>query len=74
MDLTKDNPALIIIETQADCKSKYGIDYLEKMIKADKIADTLTIHFGADYPLRLEFKKLDKLHLKFVLAPRVETE
>jgi DNA polymerase III sliding clamp (beta) subunit (PCNA family) len=63
-----------MIETKAGCKSKYGIDYLDRMMKSDKVADTLTMHFGADYPIRMEFKKLDKLQLSFILAPRVETE
>lgn len=74
MELTKDTPSLVSIEVDGECKAKYSLDYLDKMMKADKVSDTLLIQFSNDYPMRLDFKKLDKLQMSFVLAPRVETE
>lgn len=74
MELTKDTPSLVSIEAEGECKAKYSLDYLDKIMKADKVADTLVMQFSKDYPLRLDFKKLDKLQLSFILAPRVETE
>jgi proliferating cell nuclear antigen len=74
MDLTKDSPSLISIKCEGECKAKYSIDYLDKMIKAAKVADALVIKFATDYPLRMDYKALDKLQLTFILAPRVETE
>lgn len=55
-------------------KSKYSIEYLKKMIAASKIADNVEINFSKDYPLRLDYKVVDKLLLSFILAPRVENE
>lgn len=55
-------------------KSKYSIEYLKKMIGGSKIADNVTIQFNKDYPLKLEFKEVDKILLSFILAPRVENE
>ncbi len=56
-----------------EIKSKYSLEYLQKFIKATKIAEKVRIGFSADYPLKLDFKT-PKVELSFVLAPRVETE
>lgn len=66
------------INTNSDTtiKSKYSIEYLKKMIGASKLADkgTTLIQFNNDYPLKLEYKTLNKVQLSFILAPRVENE
>jgi len=54
-------------------KSKYSLEYLQKFIKAGKIAEKIIINFADDYPLRLDFKN-KAMELSFILAPRVETE
>lgn len=74
MELTKESPSLISLDVLADIKSKYSIDYLERMMKGAKIADTITVRFGSDYPMKLECTALDKLQLSFILAPRVDTD
>ncbi len=55
-------------------KAKYSVEYLKKMIAAGKLVPTVTIQFNKDYPLKLEYKAVDKLMLSFILAPRVENE
>lgn len=55
-------------------KAKYSIEYLKKMIGGSKLSDEVEIHFGKDYPLRLDFKTVDKVMLSFILAPRVEND
>ena len=55
-------------------KAKYSIEYLKKMISGSKIADEVSIYFNKDYPLKLEYKTVDKVMLSFILAPRVENE
>jgi len=55
-------------------KSKYSIEYLKKMIGGSKLADEVTIEFNNDYPLRLEYKTLNKVQLAFILAPRVDND
>jgi hypothetical protein len=44
------------------------------MMAAGKIADDVTIQFNKDYPLKLEYKAVDKIFLSFILAPRVEND
>lgn len=52
--------------------SRYSMDYLKKFIKADKIVGTVEMSFNSDYPLKIEYKVVDKLLLGFILAPRGE--
>jgi len=54
-------------------KSKYSLEYLQKMAKAIKITEKTIINFSNDYPLRLDFVT-PNLSLGFILAPRVESE
>ena len=58
----------------ADVKAKYSIEYLKKMISGSKLAETVDIQFNQDYPLRLDYKVIDRLSLSFILAPRVEND
>jgi len=54
-------------------KAKYSLEYMQKFIKACKLADNAKINFADDYPLKLEFQN-GGFELAFVLAPRVETD
>jgi proliferating cell nuclear antigen len=56
-----------------DSKSKYSLEYLQKMTKATKLNEKITVNFSSDYPLRLDFIT-NQLELSFILAPRVESE
>lgn len=65
-------------DTKVDCKekskSKYSIEYLKKMIGGSKLSDNVSIQFSKDYPLRLEYKAVNRVQLVFILAPRVEND
>ncbi len=64
----------IKIESTEKVKAKYSIEYLKKMIGASKLSENVEIRFNKDYPLKIDFKAVDKLLLSFILAPRVENE
>ncbi|MBS3137909.1 proliferating cell nuclear antigen (pcna) [Candidatus Woesearchaeota archaeon] len=64
----------IITETKDRIKAKYSIEYLKKMIEGSKIAPNVKIQFNKDYPLKLEYKAIDKVMITFILAPRVEND
>ncbi len=55
-------------------KSKYSIEYLKKIVKGGSLSNAVTLQFGNDYPLRSEYKVLDKLSLVTILAPRVAND
>lgn len=55
-------------------RAKYSIEYLKKMINASKLVPDVKINFNKDYPLRLDYKAVDRIMLSFILAPRVESD
>lgn len=61
------------IESPSNQKSKYSLEYLQKMMRAAKLTEKASINFANDYPLKLDFTT-PLLTLSFILAPRVETE
>jgi proliferating cell nuclear antigen len=62
------------IETKDTVKAKYSIEYLKKMITGSKLSDDVILQFSKDYPMKLDFKAIDKMQLSFILAPRVEND
>jgi len=74
IEIKQGDDTRIKTESTAKVKSKYSIEYLKKMIAASKLAGEVSICFNQDYPLKLEYKVVDKLLLSFILAPRVEND
>jgi proliferating cell nuclear antigen len=74
LELEKGSEDLIEIKADGNIRARYPLDYLKKMVKAAKVADSVTLEWGQDYPMKLSFKLEDKLTLNFVLAPRVMEE
>lgn len=72
VEMKADETTKVIAEEKV--KSKYSIEYLKKMIQGGKLSDTAMIQFSKDYPLKLEYKVLNKVQLAFILAPRVEND
>ncbi|NOZ80553.1 MAG: proliferating cell nuclear antigen (pcna) [DPANN group archaeon] len=73
VELTADDDTKIDIEGD-DIRSRYSIEYLKKMIAGSKLSDKVELKFNKDYPLKIEYKALDKVFLGFILAPRVEND
>jgi hypothetical protein len=44
------------------------------MSKAASFADSVTVRFSSEYPLRLDFKALNQAQMSFILAPRIENK
>ncbi|MBT7903517.1 proliferating cell nuclear antigen (pcna) [Candidatus Woesearchaeota archaeon] len=74
IEIPGDEATRINVTSDDKIKAKYSIEYLKKMINASKLADTVTIRFNKDYPLKLDYVSIDKIFISFILAPRVENE
>jgi len=74
IEIKADDNTKIVNEAKDKVKAKYSIEYLKKMISGSKLADSVTLQFNKDYPLRLDYKAVDRMMLSFILAPRVEDE
>ena len=69
-----DQTDAIKIDAQQEAKSKYSIEYLKKIVKASKLSSTVSLHFGKDYPLRVDYITKDKVSFSVILAPRVSND
>jgi proliferating cell nuclear antigen len=74
IEIVADNHTKIVVNDGSKARARYSIEYLKKMIQAAKLTEKVTIQFSKDYPLKLEFKVIDRLSLDFILAPRVEND
>ncbi len=74
IEINPSDATKINVEGSSKVKAKYSIEYLKKMIGGSKLADEVTLYFNKDYPLKIEYKDIDKLMLSFILAPRVEND
>jgi len=74
IEIKEDETTKISTSSDDKVKAKYSIEYLKKMINGSKLSDDVTIQFNKDYPLKLEYKAVDKVMLSFILAPRVEND
>jgi proliferating cell nuclear antigen len=74
IEIKKDDETKIKADIQDKIRAKYSVEYLKKMISGSKLAGIVNISFNNDYPLMLEFKEIDKVNLKFILAPRVDND
>lgn len=74
VEVTTDSETSINLEGDKQIKSKYSVEYLKKMIKGSKLSDVVTLYFGEEYPLKVDYKVTDKLQLSFILAPRVAND
>ncbi len=74
IEIKEDDITKISMSNDEKVKAKYSIEYLKKMINGSKLSDEVVIQFSKDYPLKLEYKAVDKVMLSFILAPRVEND
>ena len=74
IEIKEDELTKVATSSDEKIKAKYSIEYLKKMINGSKLSDEVVIQFNKDYPLKLEYKAVDKLMLAFILAPRVEND
>lgn len=72
--LAKGDEAIKDMKVSAPARARYAIDYLKKMIKGAKLADTVRLQFKSDFPMQLDYTKVDTLQLQYILAPRIENE
>jgi proliferating cell nuclear antigen len=74
IEIPADETTVIKTTKTEKVKAKYSVEYLKKMIAAGKLVPSVSVQFNKDYPLRLDYKSVDKLMISFILAPRVENE
>ena len=74
IEIKPNEHTLIKTDSEDKFKAKFSLEYLKKMINGSKLADKSYLNFNTDYPLKLEYKIIDRLALSFILAPRVDND
>lgn len=74
IEIKPDDKTQIKTDSEEKFKAKYSLEYLKKMVNGMKLSDQASLHFNTDYPMKLEYKVIDKLVLSFILAPRVDND
>ncbi|MDD5253504.1 MAG: proliferating cell nuclear antigen (pcna) [Candidatus Nanoarchaeia archaeon] len=73
VEISKDDDTTIHCPDE-EVNARYSIEYLKKISKASRLADKVILNFDNEYPLKAEFRVLDKMDLSFILAPRVSSD
>lgn len=75
VDFTIESGSEGVLELEGgESRSMFSLDYLNSMIGAKSLSDTVRVKLGEDFPMRLQFEVPEKANLSFVLAPRIEEE
>jgi proliferating cell nuclear antigen len=74
IEMKPDDHTLIKTDSEDKFKAKFSLEYLKKMVTGSKLSDRVSLNFNTDYPLKLEYKIVDRLVLSFILAPRVDND
>lgn len=69
IEIPKEN--LNKFEFSENCKARFSLEYLKKILKASKISDVVDIKMSNDYPMNIVFEDKN-VKIGFILAPRVE--
>ncbi|MFH1590006.1 MAG: proliferating cell nuclear antigen (pcna) [archaeon] len=73
IQIPADNDTKIVCD-EDKVKSKFSTEYLKKMMQGSKLSNKVILQLSNDYPLKLEYKVLNKVQLAFILAPRVDND
>ena len=72
VEISNDEETLITAPNTVS--AKYSVEYMKKIVKGSKLSNNVILEFAQDYPLRVEYRVIDKLSLTFILAPRMPTD
>ncbi|MEM0001417.1 MAG: proliferating cell nuclear antigen (pcna) [Desulfurococcaceae archaeon] len=70
--LSSASGALIEYESTKEARSKYTIDYLSDIVTASQAAETLSLGFGNETPLKMIYELPGGGTLQFYVAPRTD--
>lgn len=72
LELVPGQPAMRSLQASSVVRARYSLDYLKRIIKAKKLAETTKVSMASEYPMRIVFDVPGRAQLTFILAPRRE--
>lgn len=68
--ISRESGALISLEVKNAAKSAYSLEYVKNIVALTKVADTVTLEFSTNMPLRLDFAIPGEGRVIYLLAPK----
>ena len=68
--ISRESGALISLEVKNAAKSAYSLDYVKNIVALTKVADTVTLEFSTNMPLKLDFAIPGEGRVVYLLAPK----
>ncbi|MEM4061517.1 MAG: DNA polymerase sliding clamp, partial [Desulfurococcaceae archaeon] len=72
IELSSASGALIEYTSTSEARSKYTLDYFVDIVAASQVAETLSLGFGVETPIRLTYELPLGGKLEFYVAPRTD--
>ncbi len=71
VELSLEKQNLLELEVESEDTSSYPIVYLSNMVKAAKVAESVTIHYSQDAPMKVDLEYLGGGRLTFYVSPLI---
>lgn len=72
IELSLDKQTLLEINVESEDESSYTMEYFEYMRSASQVADTITIQYAQEAPVRVDLEYPGGGRLTFYVSPRIE--
>ncbi len=71
VELSIEKQNLIELEIESEDTTSYSVVYLSNMVKATKVAESVTIHYSEDAPLKADLEYIGGGRLTFYVSPLI---
>jgi len=72
-EVTLEHKIVLESPVKKKTKSSYGMDYIGEIVRAVDDRDSIHLHFGTDFLMKVDIKKADvEDELSYLIAPRIE--
>lgn len=72
VELSLDRQTLLEISVESPDEASYSMEYFEYMRSASQVADTITIQYAQEAPVRVDLEYLGGGRLTFYVSPRID--
>ncbi|MCE4606717.1 MAG: proliferating cell nuclear antigen (pcna) [Desulfurococcales archaeon] len=71
VELSTEKQNLIELDVESEDSTSYSVIYLSNMVKAAKVAESVTIHYSEDAPLKADLEYIGGGRLTFYVSPLI---
>ena len=72
VELSLDRQTLLEVSVESPDEASYTMEYFEYITRASQVADTITIQYAQEAPIRVDLEYADGGRLTFYVSPRID--